>query len=282
MGLNPKVPAGRALSMKNCPRSGLGAAILGWSSRKLVWTRQGSFGTTPAFYRTVSAHSLRVGAPMKRAAQLCLALAVALAVGLGCRVAPQRPNTEPAPAQLRPTTPDYPATDAFAAISETSLVTRNPVITARTPNQKPDWEGRLNAWIAAWNRGGRAEGRTVRGQAPVSPVVVDGDSIREFRLLTADLLNRVEDLARAGAGWWSEARLRSRRVDLLRPYSLRFHVCDEGNIHLIFFHGDYARQYPEFVRSLGTDEAPGPWARVIQCSWHPRAAGSGVGDGDGQ
>src|SRR5206468_887030 len=96
----------------------------------------------------------------------------------------------------------------------------------RTGRDRPDWGGRLNAWIAAWNAGGKGPGRTARGQAPlpgVPGVVLSGEGVRELRLLVDGLMTRVEELAKATSAWWSEERVRSRRVALLRPYNLRFH-----------------------------------------------------------
>jgi hypothetical protein len=173
-------------------------------------------------------------------------------------------------AELRPTRLEYADTVAFDALFETALVNQDPVILIQTDHTKPDWGPRLNAWIAAWNRGGQTDGRKVRGQVPLLPrVVVDGDSIREFRLLIDDLMGRVEDSARAGAEWWAEKRTRERRIALLRPYSLRFHVGDDGRIQLIFFHGRYAAYHAGFIRSLGNADAEGSgeWVRTYQCSW---------------
>src|SRR5439155_1407439 len=83
--------------------------------------------------------------------------------------------------------------------------------------------GPPDAWLAAWNRGGKvgpaADGRKARGQAPVT---VNADTIREFRLLVDDLMGRVETLAKTSSAWYAEERTRSRRVALLKPYNLRF------------------------------------------------------------
>ncbi len=198
---------------------------------------------------------------MKRATPL---FALALAAVLSCRHEPPRPYREAPPSELAATTLDYADTDAFDALLESALVNQDPVILVRTAHARPDWQGRLNAWIAAWNQGGRVEGRTVRGQAP--PLPVDGESIREFRLLVTVLLDRVEVLAHAGAGWWSESRVRARRVELLRPYSLRFHVGGDGTIQLIFFNGKASERYAEFVRQLTEAEEVAQWERTVECS----------------
>jgi hypothetical protein len=126
---------------------------------------------------------------------------------------------------------------------------------------------RLNAWIAAWNRGGRARGRTARGQSPL-PGVINGDTIREFRLLVNGLLDRVEEAAEAGSGWYAEERQRSRRIALLRPYNLRFHLDDDGLIQLVFFHGSRATDYPRFIQQLTRSTTPPNegWSRTVECS----------------
>jgi hypothetical protein len=159
-------------------------------------------------------------------------------------------------------------TDAFDAVLEAALVNQDPVIVIQTRHERPDWGDRLNAWIAVWNRGGKgAPGRTVRSQAPpLSPVVVDGDSIREFRLLIEGLMDRVEDRAKERSAWWAEERVRNRRVELLRPYNLRFHLGDDGLIQVILFHSRYAPYYREFVRGLAGEDTGEEWARAYFCS----------------
>jgi hypothetical protein len=97
---------------------------------------------------------------------------------------------------------------------------------------------------------------------------VDGDSIREFRLLIDGLMGRVEESARAGGHWWAERHTRERRVALIRPYSLRFHLGPDGHIQLIFFHGDYAAQHQDVVRTLAdpAEEETLAWAPGYCCS----------------
>src|SRR5262249_44121898 len=157
-----------------------------------------------------------------------------------CRMMPSRPYREPPPPDVKPTEIDYTDADAFDAYFETALTQQAPVIVIRTGRTRPDWADRLNAWLAAWNAGGRLREpqRKARGAIPISPVVVDGDSIREFRLLVSGLMDRVEDLARTRSAWYAEAKTRERRVGLLVPYNLRFHHADDDTIHLIFFNGD--------------------------------------------
>jgi hypothetical protein len=214
---------------------------------------------------------------MKR--KLFAGLLLALAALPSCKgTGPGRPYREPPPPGLTPTTIDYADSDAFDALLETALTNRDPAVLVRTAYEKPDWGPRLNAWIAAWNRGGTVAppGRAARMQAPLLPgVPVDGDSIREFRLLIDDLMDRVEDLAGKGSVWYAEERTRSRRVALLKPYNLRFHVDEDRHIQLIFFNGDYSQFYPQFMSSIAAADAdePARWARTFECSRCKRRRG---------
>jgi hypothetical protein len=185
------------------------------------------------------------------------------------------PPPEPAGAAIQPTVIEYVDADGFDRLFESALKNADPVILIQTETTKPDWDARLNAWIAAWNRGGKADGltRTARGQ---SPLTINGESIRELRLLVDDLMGKVETLAEKGSAWWAEERTRSRRVALLRPYSLRFHQGEDRNIQLIFFHGAYAAQYRDFMARLSGDgEVPDGWARTVECSRCKKARAEG-------
>jgi hypothetical protein len=203
---------------------------------------------------------------------LPLALLVPLLASAGCKSTTRtRPYREPPPAGIKPTTIEYTDSDGFDALLEAALTTQDPVILIRTDREKPDWGPRLNAWIAAWSRGGKVEAPkgTARMQAPFFPAApVDGESIREFRLLVESLLDRVEDIASKGSTWWAEERTRAYRVGLLKPYNLRFHMDEEQHIQLIFFNGNYAEQYPQFVRLLSTadGEESTQWTRTLHCS----------------
>jgi hypothetical protein len=200
-------------------------------------------------------------------------VAAALVVSTSCRhTTDSRPYREPPPSSVKPTTLEYTDADAFDALFESALVNQDAVIVIRTGREKPDWDGRLNAWIAAWNLGGKVaaggDRPKVRGQAPL-PKVVDGDSIREFRLLVESLMDRVEVLARGGAAWWAEERVRSRRIALLRPYNLHFHLAEDQTIQLIFFNGRYAEQIKEAVPAIADaigDDEPHGRPRCFTCS----------------
>lgn len=194
---------------------------------------------------------------------LCLGLAIVM----GCRNTKPDSGTSDHQSRSRPQVVrvDYVDSDAFDLLLETALVNNQPVIVVQTEYDKPEWSSRLNEWIAAWNASHRP-GLRARGQ--ISPVVVDGDSIREFRLLIDGLMGRVEESARAGGHWWVERHTRERRVALLRPYSLRFHLGADGHIQLIFFHGDYAVQHKDIVRALAdpVGEETLDWSPGYCCS----------------
>lgn len=204
---------------------------------------------------------------MKR---LAWAAVLPLLVLVGCHLfRPARlvPPSEGMP-ELKPALIDYFDSDAFDNQFEAHLVSKEPAIIIRTESARPEWQGRLNAWIAAWNRGGSSRARTVRGQVPLPGVKIDSDSIREFRELVGDLLDRTEQAAHTGASWYVNERQRSKRVALLKPYSLRFHRDGDSPIHLVFFHGEYAAYYPHFIRSLmrEPEREDEEWTRTVECS----------------
>jgi hypothetical protein len=189
-----------------------------------------------------------------------------LAGAIGCRSLDVSRSDKAVLPDITPTAIEYVDSDAFDRLFEAALVNQDPVIAVNTGRETADWGARLNAWIAAWNRGGRSRSRTARGQAP--KVVIDGDSIREFRLLVEGLLGRIDELAETGSTWYRDSRERSRRVALLKPYNLRFHKAEDSTIQLIFFHEQYSAYYPRFVQKLmQSDTMPeGAWSRTVECS----------------
>jgi len=198
-----------------------------------------------------------------------------LAITAGCRTAkPDRVTTPPNTPDQSQSQPqvvrvNYVDSDAFDLFLETALVSNQPAIVVQTNYDKPEWSSRLNEWIAAWNATRRTPGLRVRGQIPPVPaVVVDGDSLREFRLLIDGLMSRVEESARLGGHWWAERQTRERRVALLRPYSLRFHLGADGRIQLIFFHSNYAAQHKDIVRMVTdpAEEETLDWSPGYSCS----------------
>jgi hypothetical protein len=199
-------------------------------------------------------------------------LTMVLAIGCIGRDA-ARPYRDAPPADIKPTRIDYVDGDAFDALFETALTNQDPVIVIQTTDQKPQWSGRLNGWIAAWNMGGKVEverdKRKTRFQVGIPSVQVDADSIREFRLLVDDLMGRVEQLAKETSGWWTEERVRKSRIALLKPYSLRFNQDEDKNIQLIFFNGRYAERFGEWMRTVARadgDAESSKWSRVVTCS----------------
>src|SRR5260370_6503659 len=130
---------------------------------------------------------------------------VAMLVAVSCRSTPEsRTFRDPPKSPVKPTVLRYVDTDGFDVMFEASLVNRDAVIIVRTENERPDWDGRLNAWIAAWNRGGKVERLTIRGQIPLPSV--NADTLREFRLLVFGVVEHAEELAKAGSSWWHEER----------------------------------------------------------------------------
>jgi hypothetical protein len=197
---------------------------------------------------------------------------VLVGIVFGCATSRStRKYLPPPPPDLEPTVIDYVDTDGFDALLESSLRNQDPVILIQTDRTKPDWQGRLNAWIAAWNMGGKVEGPagagSIRGQSPVT-VDLDGDNIRELRLLVESLMGGIEAAAVNGAAWWANERMRKLRVDLLLPYNLRFHMAENGTIQIILFNGNYARYHDDFVRDMAhpDDENGEEWVRGVHCS----------------
>jgi hypothetical protein len=203
--------------------------------------------------------------------RLCvLVLFPTLLLAAGCIPQPRtQPDSVPAPPPPRPTRIDYVDSDAFDILLESTLVNQDPVIVIQTQFTRPEWGNRLNAWIAAWNRGGAPKsGATYRTQAPGIPnVKVDGDTIREFRLLIESLMDRIDEKVREGSQWYAEEKVRNRRVALLKPYNLRFHIDEDGLIQVIMFHARYASSYPDFVRALGETQDDREWRRGFTCSY---------------
>ncbi|MBU6175566.1 MAG: hypothetical protein KGQ60_17290, partial [Planctomycetes bacterium] len=195
---------------------------------------------------------------------------VLLLASVGCQpLFPARQSGDRPPIlDLTPVVIEYADSEAFDNVLEAALVDQTPIITIRTPFTKPDWECRLNAWIAAWNQGGKNRTRTLRGQSGSGNVPLNADSLKELRLLVNDLFDRVESIAEKGSAWWTNERLRSRRVALLRPYSLRFHRDNDSPITVILFHGSYASSYPSFMRSIMKEPlmADEEWTRTVECS----------------
>ena len=100
-----------------------------------------------------------------RAAGILSLVLLGIVVAAGCKM-PGGKQVETPPAEFQANEITYVENDAFDAIFEASLVRQDPVIVVRTDFAKPEWGSRLNAWIAAWNKGS-VNNRTVRGQIPI-------------------------------------------------------------------------------------------------------------------
>jgi hypothetical protein len=229
----------------------------------------------PARQRAASVRPADEGAIMRpdhKRRAIVLALLLLSCTALSCRSTRNtRPYLEPPPPDIQPTVLAYSETDGFDNLFESALVNQDPVILIQTDTSQPDWGARLNAWIAAWNRGGKVVDeprRRARMQGPLTPNVINGETLREFRLLVDDLMTRVEDVAKRGSSWWAEERIQRRRIDLLKPYSLRFHMDNEQKIQLIFFNGRYSRYYRQVMdsMSISTAEESNEWSRTVLCS----------------
>lgn len=192
-------------------------------------------------------------------------VAIVALFAAGCRtMRDSHYDAQPSSLPIQPTILQYVDSDGFDALFEASLISQDAVIIVRTDNEKPDWEGRLNSWIAAWNSGSKIERRVIRGQIPI-PAPIDAEFLREFRLLVFGVVDRAEELAKKGSTWWQEDRTRSRRVALLRRYNLRFHIGENNKIDLLFFNGDQAGKYREFMQTVtGAEERD--WTRTVECS----------------
>jgi hypothetical protein len=90
-------------------------------------------------------------------------VAIVVLALVGCRTARDSHYDEQPPPSphIQPMILQYVDTDGFDAMFEASLINQDPAIIVRTEHEKPDWEGRLNAWIAAWNTGSKGEHRVI-------------------------------------------------------------------------------------------------------------------------
>ena len=100
--------------------------------------------------------TLRKGFLVFRTALGLVALVSLTAAGCG---ASPRPNTPPPSSESRKdaTVIEYVDAEAFDLLLEAALNRQDAVIVVQTESTRPDWEGRLNAWIAAWNEGGKVQ-----------------------------------------------------------------------------------------------------------------------------
>ncbi|HTU17702.1 MAG TPA: hypothetical protein VMG10_06520 [Gemmataceae bacterium] len=81
-------------------------------------------------------------------------------------------------------------------------------------------------------------------------------------------MTSIDDLAHRGSSWWAEERIQRRRIELLKPYSLRVHLDENQQTQLLFFNGRYARYYQEIMDAMAmrsTEDTEG-WSRAETCS----------------
>ncbi len=158
---------------------------------------------------------------------------LAVAVGLpaiGCR-AGGRPYVAPPTAEAlhAATVIPYYDSEAFDAMLEAALTRQDPVIVIQTATSEPDWSGRLNAWIAAWNEGGpvqpppqtKSKGIGLPRLGPKSVIELPPNTAEEARLLIEGEIDRIERLARESVAWWRDEQKRKARAAMLKPYVLR-------------------------------------------------------------
>ena len=185
--------------------------------------------------------------------RLCVAV-VALPVFLtaGCDDPTLPRPDKPAPAheaRKRATVVEYIDSEAFDGLLEAAINRQDSIIVVQTASTKPDWQGRLNAWIAAWNEGGRVQKNEglllsavqiakvsfAANASTVSVIELPPDTAKETRKLIQGEIDRIERLARDGVGWWKDEKKKSKRIDLLKPYLFIFEKDAANNYQIIFF-----------------------------------------------
>jgi hypothetical protein len=179
-----------------------------------------------------------------------IAASLALLLGCGRDNSPRRPKPAPeGEARKNATVIEYLDTDAFDHLLEAALNRQDPIVVVQTAHSKPDWEGRLNAWIAAWNEGGKVEKEDnlflksvsilAKSATPnASKVVVielPPDTAKETRKLVQGEIDRIERVAREAVEWWRDEQKRAKRIALLKPYLFIFEK-DVGQKYQIIFY----------------------------------------------
>jgi hypothetical protein len=171
-------------------------------------------------------------------------------VGCGSN-SPSRPD-KPSPSEddrKSATVIDYVDSDAFDGLLEAAINRQDSIIVVQTASTKPDWQGRLNAWIAAWNAGGKVqkdEGlwlknvrimseATAPNASKVVVVELPPDTAAEARKLVQGEIDRIERLAREGVDWWKDERTKAKRVESLRPYLFIFEKDANKQYQVIFY-----------------------------------------------
>jgi hypothetical protein len=152
---------------------------------------------------------------------------------MGCVGPGPRPWRSPPPPPL-PSAIPYVDSEAFDGVLAAALVRQDPVIVVQTASATPNWQGRLNGWIAAWNKGGRVESKhAVAGTR--SLVELPPDSAAVTQEMVDRELDRIEKLARESVAWWIDEQKRRERVAMLQPYLLQMDSDEKGNLRVIFY-----------------------------------------------
>lgn len=164
----------------------------------------------------------------------------------GCRIPPWGPVPpppvpipSPETITIAPTI-DYVEDDSFDTTLEAYFRKKTPILVIQTLSTKPNWNGRLNAWLAAWNAGADAHPKpspeesrmklAQRGLIDFPP-----DAAEQTRILIEDQIIRIEEAAKQGVRWWRDEQKRKDRTDLLKPYVLEFHRDANQRYQLVFY-----------------------------------------------
>jgi hypothetical protein len=154
----------------------------------------------------------------------------------------ERPYVPPPPREALQTATAIPYTDseAFDVLLEAALNRGDPVIVIQTSSPQPDWSGRLNAWIAAWNAGGPVRAASERTKGPgsgekafVAPGALPPDTAAETRKFLEGQIDRMERLARESVSWWRDEQRRKARVSMLHPYVLRIERGQQDQLQVV-------------------------------------------------
>jgi hypothetical protein len=167
--------------------------------------------------------------------------------------ATRQPKPDPPKPTLKAATViGYKDTEAFDQLFEAALTRQDNIILIETPNAEPDWTGRLNGWIAAWNEGGKVQTKDrlkLEGLAyarlesasenpnasrvTISPL--PADTAEQARKLIEGIMDRSERLAREFVAWYKDETRRKRRIELLRPYLFNPTKGDSGKYQMLFY-----------------------------------------------
>lgn len=164
-----------------------------------------------------------------------LSLGVLAMAPCGCTILPTKPP--PAPV-LQPSSPSpkaatvlpYADTEAFDLVFEAALRRGDAVIVVQTGQKGLEWQGRLNAWVAAWNE---AAPLRERDRASRSLVELPADTAQQTATLINSQIDRIEGMAKRTVDWWRDTHRRKDRAALLRHYALNLEHDQSGQMQLV-------------------------------------------------